>query len=171
MTKQEFLKYVQDHTKPSYYEKKLYRREDFTDSINDSRRNDSSPQKIIDFFDGMGLTMFDRVERKSGDVLTINIFYYFGTHYWNDIGCMVGYCGWISNCSVYEIESFYISEQGKFYNQDHKLIAENEEVFLIILQRLSTTSTPKYRSEHIIYCVILVGMRADILTRPSLNIK
>ncbi len=129
MTKQEFLKYVQDHTKPSYYEKKLYCREDFTDYINDSRRDDSSPQKIIDFFDGMGSTMFDRVERKSGDVLTINIFYYFGTHYWNDIGCMVGYCGWISNCSVYEIESFYISEQGKFYNQDHKLIAENEEDF------------------------------------------
>lgn len=129
MTKQEFLKYVQDSTTPPYYEKKLYCREDFADYINKSHNGDSSPHKIIDFFEGMGLTLFDRVERKSGDVLTVNIFYYFGIHYWQDIGCRVGYCGGICNCSAYEIESFYISEQGKFYNQDHKLIAENEEDF------------------------------------------
>ncbi len=152
MTKQEFLKYVQDRTAPPYYEKKLYCREDFVDYLNDPRRDDSSPQKIINFFDGMGETMFDRVERKSGDVLTINIFYYFGSHYWHDIGCMVGYCGWISNCSVYKIESFYISEQGKFYNQDHKVIAENEEDFFDYITTVEYDFHPKIpnRTYHIL---------------------
>lgn len=74
MTKQEFLKYVQDHTTSSYYEKKLYCRKDFADHINESHNGDSSPQKIIDFFEGMGSTLFDRVERKSGDVLTVSVF-------------------------------------------------------------------------------------------------
>lgn len=129
MTRQEFLKYVEERTEPPYFEKKPYCRENFADYHNDSRCENGSSQKIIHFFEDMVLTSFDRTEEKSGDILTVHMFYYHGVNYWQDIGCMVSCCGWIDNCSAYKIEEFYISEQGKFYNQNHKLIADNEEDF------------------------------------------
>ncbi len=151
MTRVEFLKYVQDRTKPPYYEKKQYSCEDFADYLNDPRRDTGSSQKIIKFFESMELAMFNRVEIKSGDVLTVNVFYYYGVHYWEDIGCMVAFCGWISNCAD-KIESFYISEQGKFYNQDHKLKAENEEDFFEYLVTVEYDFHPEIprRTYHIL---------------------
>lgn len=129
MTRQEFLKYVEERTDPPYFEKKPYCRENFAGYLNDPRHDNGSSQRIINFFEGMVITMFKRTEEESGDILTVDMFYYYGVDYWQDIGGMVAYCGCIRNCSGYGIEKFYISEQGRFYNQDYKLLAENEEDF------------------------------------------
>lgn len=152
MTRQEFLKYVEERTDPPYFEQKPYSRENFAGYLNDPRRDNGSSQKIIRFFEDMVLTLFDRTEEKSGDILTVHMFYYHGVNYWQDIGCMVGYCGWISNCSTRGIEQFYISEQGKFYNQDHKLLAENEEDFFDYLVTVEYDFHPEIpqRTYHIL---------------------
>ncbi|MDE7362385.1 MAG: SUKH-3 domain-containing protein [Oscillospiraceae bacterium] len=78
---------------------------------------------------GIGDVEFKRIEEVSKDILRIALLYSAGSnYYWNDVDCAVQYVGTISNCAG-TIEVLYISEQGKFYNQNHKLIAENEEDF------------------------------------------
>lgn len=82
---------------------------------------------------------FKRIEKKSGDTL----FFYFGyvpsvyfkdpapagAFYWEDINMVTVICVTIENCSG-TIEHIYISEDGKFYNDDHELIAETENELL-----------------------------------------
>ena len=84
--------------------------------------------KIIDFFLTIGGLTFKRSEKKSHDMLTFGLNWVRAVEYWSDINCVVNAIGYVENCAG-RIEDYFISEQGKFYNQDHKLIAENIEDF------------------------------------------
>lgn len=84
--------------------------------------------KIIDFFLTIGGLTFKRSEKKSHDVLTFGLNWVRTVEFWSDIDCVVNAIGDVENCAG-RIECFFISEQGKFYNQDHKLISENIEGF------------------------------------------
>lgn len=85
-------------------------------------------KKIIDFFLTIGGLTFKRSEKSSHDVLTFGLNWVRTVEYWSDINCVVNAIGYVENCAG-RIEDYFISEQGKFYNQDHKLIAENIEDF------------------------------------------
>ena len=128
MTRQEFLNYASEQPLFDVYHK-LYSESELTHKISQNYRSGSNPQKIIDYFMGIGDVEFERIEKVSKDILKIALLYSAGSnYYWNDADCAVQYVGTTSNCAG-TIEVLYISEQGKFYNQNHKLIAKTEEDF------------------------------------------
>lgn len=85
-------------------------------------------KKIIDFFLTIGGLTFKRSEKSSHDVLTFGLNWVRTVEFWSDVDCVVNAIGDVENCAG-RIECFFISEQGRFYNQDHKLIAENMDQF------------------------------------------
>ncbi|MCM1167109.1 MAG: hypothetical protein NC299_10050 [Lachnospiraceae bacterium] len=128
MTRQEFLKYASMQPLFDVYHK-LYSESELTHKISQYYKSGSNPQKIIDYFMGIGDVEFERIETVSKDILRISLLYSAGSnYYWNEISSAVQYVGAVSNCAG-TIAIFYLSEQGKFYNQNHKVIAENEDDF------------------------------------------
>lgn len=79
-----------------------------------------------------GVLYFHRREKMSGDILHINIYYRWKTHWREDIGQFVSEVTTIHNCTGL-IEEFYISEDGRFWNDNNELKAENEEDFFEFL--------------------------------------
>lgn len=151
MTRQEFLNYASGQPLFDVYHK-LYSESDLTHKINQNYRSGSNPQKILDYFMGIGDVEFERTEKSSKDILRIALLYYAGSnYYWNDVDCAVQCVGTTSNCAG-TIEVLYISEQGKFYNQDHKLIAENEKDFFDYLVTIEYDFHPEIpnRTYHIL---------------------
>ncbi len=126
MTKQEFFEKLSSAGSLSHQEG--YSAEKLEAEIHEVYPNEFDMNQIIDFFLKIGRLSFERIETKSGDKLS----YYFGWGYpvefWADINCVVNSVGILDNCAG-RIERYFISEQGKFYNQDHKPIAENMEEF------------------------------------------
>lgn len=98
--------------------------------------------KIIDFFLMIGGLTFKRSEKKSHDVLTFGLNWVRTVEFWSDVGCVVNGTGSVENCAG-RIERFFISEQGKFYNQDHKLIAENMDQFAEYITTVEYDYHPK----------------------------
>lgn len=141
MTRFEFLKYVSNQAgsfHDSYTEDKLngWIREAYDGVIN--------TEKIVGFFSGIGHLHFYRTETKSGDKLEIDLRWLNCIEIWEDIGCAVNSIGFILNCSG-RIEQLYISENGRFYNQNHKLIAENEEKFFDYLTSVEYDFHPEIK--------------------------
>ena len=101
-----------------------------------------SMNKIIDFFLMIGGLTFKRSEKKSHDVLTFDLHWIRTVEFWSDIGCVVNAIGDVENCAG-RIECFFISEQGRFYNQDHKLIAENMDQFAEYITTVEYDYHPK----------------------------
>lgn len=95
-------------------------------------RNNCDPldtKAIVDFADWCSLYM-RRPEVNSDDVLEISIGAAVSSVcFWEDIGKAVCYIGYIGGCAGI-IHTLYISEDGKFYDHKHKILAENEEEFL-----------------------------------------
>lgn len=125
MTRLEFLKYVSNQA-GSFHDS--YTEDEINDRISKAYDGVIKTEKIVSFFSGIGHLYFNRIETKSRDELEIDLRWLNCIENWEDIGCAVNSIGFISNCSG-RIEQFYISEYGKFYNQNHKLIAESEEDF------------------------------------------
>lgn len=151
MTRQEFLNYASGQPFFDIYHK-LYSESELTHTVSQHYKSGSSPQKIIDYFMSIGDVEFERIEKGSKDVLRIALLYSAGSnYYWDDIACAVQYIGAISNCAG-TIEVLYISEQGKFYNQNHKLIAENENDFFDFLVTIEYDFHPEIsnRTYHIL---------------------
>lgn len=98
--------------------------------------------KIIDFFLMIGGLTFKRSEKKSHDVLTFGLNWVRTVEFWSDVDCVVNAIGDVENCAG-RIECFFISEQGRFYNQDHKLIAENIEDFAEYITTVEYDYHPK----------------------------
>lgn len=150
MTRQEFLNYASEQPRFNVY-RELYSYWDLEKFFDKSYKNGSSSKKIVDFLNGVGKMLFERIESKSGDVLVIHVSSYGSSCNWQDIGCMVSEFGVIRNCAG-TIESFFISEQGRFYNQNHKLLAENEEDFFDYLVTVEYDFHPEIprRTYHIL---------------------
>ena len=98
--------------------------------------------KIIDFFLMIGGLTFKRSEKKSHDVLTFGLNWVRTVEFWSDVDCVVNAIGDVENCAG-RIEWFFISEQGRFYNQDHKLIAENMDQFAEYITTVEYDYHPK----------------------------
>lgn len=151
MTRQEFLNYASNQPLFDVYHK-LYSESDITHKISLNYKSGSNPQKIIDYFMGIGDVEFERIEEVSKDILRIALLYSAGSnYYWKDVGCAVQCVGSTSNCAG-TIEILYISEQGKFYNQNHMLIAENERDFFDYLVTIEYDFHPEIpnRTYHIL---------------------
>ncbi len=74
-----------------------------------------------------GYLMFSRFEKKSGDKLEIGIFAnYDSICFWEDIGMYVCMVAYIRNCTCY-IEKIYLSEDGRFWEEQQKLFFYTEE--------------------------------------------
>lgn len=141
MTRLEFLDYASNQAgsfHDSYTEDKL------NDWIRESYDGVINTEKIVGFFSGIGHLHFNRIETKSGDKLDIDLRWLSCIENWEDIGCAVNSIGFILNCSG-RIEQLYISENGRFYNQNHKLIAESEEDFFDYLASVEYDFHPEIK--------------------------
>lgn len=97
---------------------------------------------MLDFLCDVDCKSFYRAEKTSGDVLRFDMgikdlsyraehLEYFevppnGASYWSDIGSIAVCCTEISSCAG-TIEYIFITEDGRFYNDKHRLIANSRE--------------------------------------------
>lgn len=96
--------------------------------IRDEYAEDFDAGCVLDFFGNVGSFDFERTETVSGDTLTIDIRWQAEIRLWEDIGAVVNRIGYIDNCWGH-IKILYLSETGKFYDQEHTLLADDEESF------------------------------------------
>lgn len=140
MTKQEFLEKLS--SAGSLSQQEGYSADKLETKIHSVYSNEFDMSQIIDFFLKIGRLSFKRTETKSGDELRFSLHWCYPVEFWSDIGCVVNGTGIVDNCAG-RIERFHISEQGKFYNQDHKLIAENIEDFAEYITTVEYDYHPK----------------------------
>lgn len=107
---------------------KLYDRTKLLNQIRDEYAEDFDAECVLDFFGNVGRIRFERTETVSGDTLTIDIRWQAYVRLWEDIGAVVNRIGFIDNCWGH-IKTLYLSEKGKFYDQEHTLLADSEENF------------------------------------------
>ena len=129
MTNQEFVERIYASAKSvSYHNHKPYSADEIVAEIRNVYSGNINTSKIVECFLIIGDISFERVEKHSNDELRFSLGWCYPVEFWPDIGCVVNGAGIVDNCAG-RIERFHISEQGKFYNQYHKLIAENIEDF------------------------------------------
>ena len=129
MTNQEFVERIYASAKSvSYHNHKPYSADEIVAEIRNIYSGNINTSKIVECFLIIGDISFDRVEKRFNDELRFSLGWCYPVEFWPDIGCVVNGAGIVDNCAG-RIERFHISEQGKFYNQYHKLIAENIEDF------------------------------------------
>ncbi len=126
MTKQEFIDKISSFESVSRHTE--YSVEEIEKNIRETYHYPFDVNKIVKFFLIVGGTSFKRREKASGDVLTIDLRWVYPVEFWSDINCVVNGTGWVLNCAG-RIEKLFISEHGKFYNQEHKPIAEDMDGF------------------------------------------
>lgn len=126
MTNQEFVERIYASAKSVHH--KTYSADEIVAKIRKIYSGNINTSKIVECFLIIGNISFERVEKHSNDELRFDLGWCYPVEFWSDIGCVVNGTGIVDNCAG-RIERFHISEQGKFYNQDHKLIAENMDQF------------------------------------------
>lgn len=127
MTNQEFVERICASAKSVSYHK-TYSADEIETEIRNIYSGNINTSKILECFLIIGHVLFERIEKRSNDKLTFSLHWCYPVEFWSDVGCVVNGTGSVENCAG-RIERFFISEQGKFYNQDHKLIAENMDQF------------------------------------------
>lgn len=92
-------------------------------------KTDSDISPIIDYAKWINNAVFRRPEINSDDVLEFLIALCINdAEFWSDINKTVFYGGYIKGLAGI-IKTIYVSTDGKFYDNKHKLIAANEEDF------------------------------------------
>lgn len=129
MTRQEFISYS---SKQLGFENFPYRSDFEVDTYIKNRLGITKTDFVINFLYSGGINgdlSFCRREIKSGDILQIRLYSITKFTFWrDDIEQYVSEITVISNCASL-IEEFFISEDGRFWNKDNELRAENEEEF------------------------------------------
>ena len=126
MTKEEFISKVELKDKLSTYPLSISQ---LTKEL-DKKSIIKNRQIIFNFAEKFEELFFYRIESKSGDKIQIRIVPNgFQSYNWEDLNTNVVEVGKNSNAAGI-IEFFYMSEEGLFYNQDQKLISDNEDDFL-----------------------------------------
>lgn len=105
-------------------------KEDELKRIRERPRLNADPKFVTDFLFSGGINgdlWFHRFEKISDDMLVIHI----GCRsdsvgYWDDIGQCAASVAFIKNCTEI-IEEFYLSEDGRFFDKDHKLQFQSED--------------------------------------------
>lgn len=126
MTKQEFMEKLSSAGSVSSFME--YSVEGLEAKIHKAYPDKFDMNNIIDFFLTISGLTFKRSEKKSHDLLKFGLHWVRTVEFWSDIDYVVNAIGDVENCAG-RIECFFISENGHFYNQDHKLIAKNIEDF------------------------------------------
>ena len=140
MTNQEFVERICASAKSVHH--KTYSADEIVAKIRKIYSGNINTSKIVECFLIIGNISFERVEKHSNDELRFDLGWCYPVEFWSDIGCVVNGIGIVDNCAG-RIERFHISEQGKFYNQDHKLIAENIEDFAEYITTVEYDYHPK----------------------------
>lgn len=140
MTNQEFVERIYASAKSVHH--KTYSADEIVAKIRKIYSGNINTSKIVECFLIIGDISFERVEKHSNDELRFALGWCYPVEFWSDIGCVVNGIGIVDNCAG-RIERFHISEQGKFYNQDHKLIAENIEDFAEYITTVEYDYHPK----------------------------
>ena len=141
MTNQEFVERICASAKSVSYHK-TYSADEIETEIRNVYSGNINTSKIVECFLIIGDISFERIEKHSNDELRFALGWCYPVEFWSDIGCVVNGTGIVDNCAG-RIERFHISEQGKFYNQDHKLIAENIEDFAEYITTVEYDYHPK----------------------------
>lgn len=141
MTNQEFVERICASAKSVSYHK-TYSADEIETEIRNIYSGNINTSKILECFLIIGHVLFERIEKRSNDKLTFSLHWCYPVEFWSDVGCVVNGTGSVENCAG-RIERFFISEQGKFYNQDHKLIAENIEDFAEYITTVEYDYHPK----------------------------
>lgn len=128
MTRSEFLEQA---SKQYNFGKFNLKKEDKLREIRAWSKLDFAPEFITDFLFGGGINgdlWFYRFENISDDRLTVDLSYnrYDPISYWEDIGQFAASVARIRNC-VEIIEEFYLSEDGRFFDKNHKLKFQAED--------------------------------------------
>lgn len=161
MTRQEFLDYAFENNsfnKCAVWKEKThpewglqersgfepYDRSELEENIHKNYNGEIHPEKILDFFENVGRLSFNRTERVSGDVLRIEIRWQDCICYWEDINSIVNRIGYLENCSG-RIKNLYLSENGKFYDEDRTPLGCNEEEFFDYLTTVEFDFHPKIK--------------------------
>ena len=126
MTKEEFLNKIELQ---NTIESRPFNKEEIAKKLDDKMIL-KNRDVIFNFFEKYDPIYFRRIEKKSGDTIIIRMIPmgYTG-QYWEELDIKVMEIGEILNVAG-TIEIFYMSEEGLFYNQDQKLIFDNEDDFL-----------------------------------------
>ncbi len=140
MTNQEFVERIYASAKSVHH--KTYSADEIETEIRNVYSGNINTSKIVECFLIIGDISFERIEKRSNDELRFALGWCYPVEFWSDIGCVVNGTGIVDNCAG-RIERFHISEQGKFYNQDHKLIAENIEDFAEYITTVEYDYHPK----------------------------
>ncbi len=141
MTNEEFLnRLYASSSKVSPFQ--TFTAEEIEDNIREHYSGVIDTSKIVEFLLITGNVDFDRIEKGSNDELRFGIGWGSKFEYWQDINCVVNLIGSVDNCAG-RIEWFYISEEGKFYNQDHKLLSEDIEGFAEYISTVEYDYHPK----------------------------
>lgn len=140
MTNLEFVERIYASAKSVHH--KTYSADEIVAKIRKIYSGNINTSKIVECFLIIGNISFERVEKHSNDELRFALGWCYPVEFWSDIGCVVNGIGIVDNCAG-RIERFHISEQGKFYNQDHKLIAENIEDFAEYITTVEYDYHPK----------------------------
>lgn len=140
MTNLEFVERIYASAKSVHH--KTYSADEIVAKIRKIYSGNINTSKIVECFLIIGDISFERIEKRSNDELRFALGWCYPVEFWSDIGCVVNGIGIVDNCAG-RIERFHISEQGKFYNQDHKLIAENIEDFAEYITTVEYDYHPK----------------------------
>ncbi len=140
MTNLEFVERIYASAKSVHH--KTYSADEIVAKIRKIYSGNINTSKIVECFLIIGNISFERVEKHSNDELRFALGWCYPVEFWSDIGCVVNGTGIVDNCAG-RIERFHISEQGKFYNQDHKLIAENMDQFAEYITTVEYDYHPK----------------------------
>lgn len=126
MTRWEFLEQAAEQAG-------FYNVEDIREDIQDDLRKKCGGADMDFLFNFLykngfkGSVYISRFEKRSDDKLCIDISgNHWKTCFWEDIGKYASRVAVISNCA-FIIEEFYISQDGRFWDGDHKLRFEREE--------------------------------------------
>lgn len=134
MTRREFLEQA---AKEVNFLNLKSNREDYLEHFREYSKFNANPKFVFDFLYGDGFNgdiKFTRFEKKSDDILHISICCA-SDHidFWEDIGQHVCIVAYIRNCTCC-IEKFYLSEDGRFWDEHHKQRFETEnELFDYLL--------------------------------------
>lgn len=148
MTTHEFLEYASNQPLYNHYHG-FFKNGELEEFIAQNYSSGGKPEKVVELFTSVGWLAFERDETNSDDTLTIDLHYSIANFFWEDIGCAVNSIGAIDG-SAGRIEKLYISEEGRFYNQDHILIAQTKEEFFYYLTSAEFDFHPKIRQREYI---------------------
>ncbi len=136
MVKQEFMNFASKQVISTFTSSTKFTKIEMDSIIRIYYKDPFDSIKMLDFLCDFDSYFLKRFEKVSGDLLTFHFgdipSIHFknpnpiGAFYWQDIKMVTVICITIENCAG-TIEHIYISEDGRFYNDEHNLIAETQD--------------------------------------------